>query len=254
MAGRNRVQITCNTSSGHRVQHAVCHVARRDSSAIEFDTVEIAFILALFYWLHHQPKKGACVGGGGGWGGGVGGGGGAECPEKTPDDGFQKMSHTTARNATYYSPKCHILQPEMPHTTARNATYYSPKCHILQPEMSHTTARNATYYSPKCHILQPEMPHTTARNTTARNVTYYSPKCHILQPEMSHTTARNVKPQPRLEPALQHWWQGNCEVLLPFLGNLTSSQHLQYISGAKLLTHFVHAATLRQNLQAELAS
>ena len=31
--------------------HFVCHVVRRDSSAIKFDRVEIAFILALFYWL-----------------------------------------------------------------------------------------------------------------------------------------------------------------------------------------------------------
>ena len=45
----NRVQITCNTSSAYHVQHAV----RRDSSAIKFDGVEIAFILALSYWLNH---------------------------------------------------------------------------------------------------------------------------------------------------------------------------------------------------------
>ena len=30
-----------------------CHVVRRDSSAIKFDRVEIAFIGALFYWLNH---------------------------------------------------------------------------------------------------------------------------------------------------------------------------------------------------------
>ena len=44
---RNRVQITCNTSSAYHVQHAVCHLVRRDSSAIEFDSVGIALILAL---------------------------------------------------------------------------------------------------------------------------------------------------------------------------------------------------------------
>ena len=44
---RDRVQITCNTSSAYHVQHAVCHMVRRDSSAIKFDRVEIAFILTL---------------------------------------------------------------------------------------------------------------------------------------------------------------------------------------------------------------
>ena len=48
---RNRVQVTCNTSSAFHVQPAVCHLVRRDSSAIKFDRVGIAFILALLYWL-----------------------------------------------------------------------------------------------------------------------------------------------------------------------------------------------------------
>ena len=56
--GCNRVQITCNTSSVYHVQHAVCHVARRDSSTIKFDRVEIAFILALFYWLKPLTGEG----------------------------------------------------------------------------------------------------------------------------------------------------------------------------------------------------
>ena len=43
---RNIVQITCNTSSAFHVQHVVCHMVRRGSSAIEFDRVEIAFVLA----------------------------------------------------------------------------------------------------------------------------------------------------------------------------------------------------------------
>ena len=49
--GRSRVQITCSTPSAYHVEHAVCHLVRRHSSAIKFDKVEIAFILALFYWL-----------------------------------------------------------------------------------------------------------------------------------------------------------------------------------------------------------
>ena len=52
-SGRNCVQITWNTSSADHVQSVTCHVVRRDSSAIKFDRVEIAFILALFYWLNN---------------------------------------------------------------------------------------------------------------------------------------------------------------------------------------------------------
>ena len=33
------------------MQHVACHLVRRDSSAIKFDRDEIAFILALLYWL-----------------------------------------------------------------------------------------------------------------------------------------------------------------------------------------------------------
>ena len=45
--GRNRVQITCNTPSAYHVQHVVLRATgyRRDSLAIKFDRVEIAFIL-----------------------------------------------------------------------------------------------------------------------------------------------------------------------------------------------------------------
>ena len=34
---RSRVQITCNTPGVYHVQHAVCHAARRDSSATKFN-------------------------------------------------------------------------------------------------------------------------------------------------------------------------------------------------------------------------
>ena len=62
--GRNRVQITCNTSGAYHVQHVVCHVLRRDSSAIKFERVEIAFILSHYRWLKpltdegHEGRKG----------------------------------------------------------------------------------------------------------------------------------------------------------------------------------------------------
>ena len=55
----NRAQITCNTSSAYHVQRAVCHLVRRDSSAVKFDRVEKAFILAFyFYWLKPLTNEG----------------------------------------------------------------------------------------------------------------------------------------------------------------------------------------------------
>ena len=46
----NRVQITWDTSSAyHSLTHA--HVGQRDSSSVKCYRFEIAFILALFYWL-----------------------------------------------------------------------------------------------------------------------------------------------------------------------------------------------------------
>ena len=44
-----------NTPSAYHVQPAVCHVVRRDSSAIHFDR---ANILALFYWLKPLTNEG----------------------------------------------------------------------------------------------------------------------------------------------------------------------------------------------------
>ena len=55
---RNRVQITCNTLGAYRVQHVVYHVVRRDSLAVKFDRVEIAFSLALFYCLKPFTDEG----------------------------------------------------------------------------------------------------------------------------------------------------------------------------------------------------
>ena len=74
--GSIQVQITCNTSSAYHVQH-VCHVGRRDSSAIKFDRVEIVFILAVFYWLKKGRKP--------------------KYADLTPDDELQKMPHTKGR-------------------------------------------------------------------------------------------------------------------------------------------------------------
>ena len=55
--GRNCVQITC-IERFSRAQHVICHVVRRDSSTIRSDRVEIAFILALFYWLKPLTDEG----------------------------------------------------------------------------------------------------------------------------------------------------------------------------------------------------
>ena len=41
----NHVKIMCNTSSAYHVQHVVCHLVWRDSSAIKLDRVRRAFIL-----------------------------------------------------------------------------------------------------------------------------------------------------------------------------------------------------------------
>ena len=49
--------IVCR-SRAYQVQPAVCHLVRRDSSAVKFDRVEIAFILALFYWLKPLTDEG----------------------------------------------------------------------------------------------------------------------------------------------------------------------------------------------------
>ena len=100
--GRNHVQITCNTSSAYHVQPAVYHLVRRDSSAIKFDRVEIAFNLTLFYWLKSLTDEG---------GGGGGGGGNRRTRRKTPDDELQKMPHTKARQ---FKPQAR-LEPALSH-------------------------------------------------------------------------------------------------------------------------------------------
>ena len=55
------MQITCNKSGAHYMEHVVCNVVRRDSSAIKFDRVYIAFSLALFHWLEASQTSLDCV-------------------------------------------------------------------------------------------------------------------------------------------------------------------------------------------------
>ena len=54
---RHRAQITCNVSSAYQVQHAVCHLVRRENSSIKFDGLK--FVFAYFIgWNHLLTKEG----------------------------------------------------------------------------------------------------------------------------------------------------------------------------------------------------
>ena len=80
--------IVCKSRATHRALitckcHVTCHLVQRDSSAIKFDRVEIAFIWALFYWLNHQTDEGG---------------------EETGVSG-ENPRRRASENATYYSPK-----------------------------------------------------------------------------------------------------------------------------------------------------
>ena len=63
------------------MQHVVCHIVRRDSSAITFDRVKNTFILALFYWLKPFTDEGGEETG---------------VARKTADNDLQKIPHTKA--------------------------------------------------------------------------------------------------------------------------------------------------------------
>ena len=56
--GHNHLQITHNKSGAYDVQHAECHIVPRDSLAVMFDRVEIAFILTSFHWLKSLTDAG----------------------------------------------------------------------------------------------------------------------------------------------------------------------------------------------------
>ena len=53
--GHSHVQITCNTSSVFHMQHVMYPEVRRDSSAIKFDRVEIAFFFFFAFVLLAEP-------------------------------------------------------------------------------------------------------------------------------------------------------------------------------------------------------
>ena len=52
------MQITGNTSGAYHVQYVVCHVVRKDNSALNFDRVGITFILPLFHWPKSVTDEG----------------------------------------------------------------------------------------------------------------------------------------------------------------------------------------------------
>ena len=79
--GCNCVQITCNTSGAYHVQHVMCHLVRRDSSAIKFDRVYIRFSSALYPLIplaHEGGKEPKYL-------------------KKNPNNKLQKMPHTKAQ-------------------------------------------------------------------------------------------------------------------------------------------------------------
>ena len=58
--GCSCVKSMCNILDAYHMQDAECHVVGRDSSAVKFDRVKIAFVLALFHWLkmpHTRARK-----------------------------------------------------------------------------------------------------------------------------------------------------------------------------------------------------
>ena len=81
---RNRVQITCNTSSAYHVQHVVLRATWYEGTAQLLSLTELKSHLFQLYfvgWIIKPMKEGRKP----------------EYQEKTPSDELQKMPHTTAR-------------------------------------------------------------------------------------------------------------------------------------------------------------
>ena len=84
LPGRNRVQITCNTSSANHVQLVVLSATWYEGTAQLLSLTELKSHLFefLFYWLNHLPMKEGRK---------------PEYPETTPGDELQEMPHTKAQ-------------------------------------------------------------------------------------------------------------------------------------------------------------
>ena len=81
---RNRVQITCNTSSAYHVQHVVLRATWYEGTAQLLSFTKLKphlFELYFVGWIIKPMKEGRKP----------------EYPEKTPGDELQKMPHTTAQ-------------------------------------------------------------------------------------------------------------------------------------------------------------
>ena len=81
---RNRLQITCNTSSAHHVQHVVLRATWYEGTAQLLSLTEFkSHLFELYFvgWIIKPMKEGRKP----------------EYPEKTPGDELQKMPHTTDR-------------------------------------------------------------------------------------------------------------------------------------------------------------
>ena len=104
--GASVYKIMRNTLSSYHMQRIMCHVMRRDSSAIKFDRAEIIFILALFFLAEPLVAEGGeetrvpgenpwqqasevLCGKGASWRWGVGGGAGGGCSQLSLVQSYQ---------------------------------------------------------------------------------------------------------------------------------------------------------------------
>ena len=80
-SGRSHVPVKFKTSGSCHMQYVVWHIVQRNSSAINLDKFEIAFILALFHWLKPLTNEG---------------GEKARVIGELCNDKLQKLTHTSA--------------------------------------------------------------------------------------------------------------------------------------------------------------
>ena len=103
--GRNRVQITCNTSSAYHVQHVVLRATWYKGTAQLLSLTELkSHLFELYFvgWIIKPMKEGRKP----------------EYPEKTPGDELQKMPHTTARK---FKPQVRLKPAQLHWWQARKA-------------------------------------------------------------------------------------------------------------------------------------
>ena len=102
---RNRVQITCNTSSAYHVQHVVLRATWYEGTAQLLSLTELkSHLFELYFvgWIIKPMKEGRKP----------------EYTEKTPGDELQKMPHTTARR---FKPQARLEPAQQHRWQARKA-------------------------------------------------------------------------------------------------------------------------------------